>query len=251
MTIMKIKEELIPEQKERRYRRLTGRLKSLAVSQEEFATRVGMSQSGLQQFITGKSFFTKFLHRIAKELDRSPEWCLALDEYPDDDDKFIEGLDLSGCSLRIGLPVRWQADSNVSPVDSSRRNCTLPIISWVQAGHWKEVNDIYPVGQSDEYISVTAKVGLHAFALKVRGDSMEPEFPDGSIIIVDPEREARNGSYVVVRLDEEMEATFKQMVIDGSRIYLKPINPRYPILEINGKRATTVGVVVQMVKEYL
>lgn len=67
---------------------------------------------------------------------------------------------------------------------------------------------------------------------------------------VDPEREARHGSYVVVRLDEEMEATFKQLILDGSRKYLKPINPRYPILEIDGKKTTISGVVVQMVKEY-
>lgn len=161
---------------------------------------------------------------------------------------------LAKLSEFLDISVDWllgtEKDSNVASTTIRFKTKTVPLISWVQAGQWKEVNDIHPVGQSDEYISVTAKVGPNAIALKVRGDSMEPEFPEGSIIIVDPDREAKNGSYVVVRLDEEMEATFKQMVVDGSRIYLKPINPRYPILEINGKKATTVGVVVQMVKEY-
>lgn len=244
------KEELIPEQKERRYRRFKERLKTLGVSQEDLASRVGMSQSGLQQFITGKSFFTKFLHKISKELARSPDWCLALEDQPDDDDKFIENLDMRGKSLIINLPANWDAGSNIASVALPLQSKTLPIISWVQAGQWNEVVDTHPSGQSDEYISVMAKVGSHAFALKVRGDSMEPEFPDKSIIIVDPEREPRHGSYVVVRLDEEMEATFKQLILDGSRKYLKPINPRYPILEIDGKKTTISGVVVQMVKEY-
>jgi len=250
MPIMKIKEELTPVQKERRARRFKERLKALGMSQEDLSARVGMSQSGLQQFISGKSLFTKFLHRISRELDRTPDWCLALDEFPDDDDKFPDGLDMSGRSLKIGLPVKWKVDSNVSPIETSVKYSTIPIISWVQAGQWNEIFDNHPVGHGDEYISVTARVGLHAFALKVRGDSMEPEFPDGSIIIVDPEREARHGSYVVVRLDEEMEATFKQLILDGSRKYLKPLNDRYPILEVDGKKATISGVVVQMVKEY-
>ncbi|MHB1758440.1 MAG: helix-turn-helix domain-containing protein [Leptospirillum sp.] len=72
-------ENLTPEKKKRRIDRLTDRLKSLGVSQKDFAKRVGMSQSGLQQFITGKSSLRKFLHLIAKELGRSPEWCLAFE----------------------------------------------------------------------------------------------------------------------------------------------------------------------------
>lgn len=72
----------------------------------------------------------------------------------------------------------------------------------------------------------------------------------GSIIIVDPDREARHGSYVVARLNEDLEATFKQLVLDGSRKSLNPLNPRYPLPDMDGKKVTLCGVVVQMVKEY-
>ncbi len=36
------------------------------------------------------------------------------------------------------------------------------------------------------------------YALRAIGDSMEPEFVDGHIIIVDPSTKADNGAYVVV-----------------------------------------------------
>jgi SOS-response transcriptional repressor LexA len=78
---------------------------------------------------------------------------------------------------------------------------------------------------------------------------MEPNFPEGSIIIVDPDQHAENGSYVVVRMDDAVEATFKQLVIDGVEKYLKPLNPRYPIMRVNG-RATICGVVRQMVMDF-
>jgi len=39
---------------------------------------------------------------------------------------------------------------------------------------------------------------LEPYALRVLGDSMEPEFPDGCIVIVDPGYAPRDGAYVVV-----------------------------------------------------
>ena len=74
-------------------------------------------------------------------------------------------------------------------------------------------------------------------------------FPSGSIIIVEPLQEPKNGSYVIVRLEDEKEATFKKLVIDGDRRYLRPLNPRYPILEVKGE-ATFAGVVRQLVMDF-
>ncbi len=57
---------------------------------------------------------------------------------------------------------------------------------------------------------------------------MEPIFPAGAIIVVEPDLEAIPGNYVIVR-NGGGEATFKQLVKDGEDWYLKPVNPRYPI----------------------
>lgn len=121
----------------------------------------------------------------------------------------------------------------------------LPLISWVTAGHWRAVIDSFQPGDADAWVETTKRVGPSAFALTVRGDSMEPRCPDGAIIVVDPDREAVNGSLVVVRLDKDEEATFKRLVIEGGRRFLAPLNPRYPVLEITGP-ATICGVVRQV-----
>lgn len=125
----------------------------------------------------------------------------------------------------------------------------VPLISWVQAGQWREVMDNFRPGEGEKPVYTTKRVGPHAFALRVVGDSMEnphgkPTYPEGSVIVVDPDREAVNGSPVIVRLDHSKEATFKMLVIDGGRRSLRPLNPRYPIIQLD-EDATICGVVVQ------
>jgi SOS-response transcriptional repressor LexA len=107
---------------------------------------------------------------------------------------------------------------------------TVPLISWVQAGHWNDVIDNLHPGEG-ERISTTYRVRKHTYALRVRGDSMEPKFPDGAILIVEPEENPEPGAFVIVRHNGG-EATFKQLMVDGNARYLKPLNPRYPIMEV-------------------
>lgn len=124
----------------------------------------------------------------------------------------------------------------------------LPLISWVQAGHKKAVSDPFPPGAPEEWEEATVAVSKDAFALRVRGDSMvAPDgtgFPPESIIIVDPNVEARNGDYVVVRFQDSDEATFKRLVIDGPLRLLKPLNPSYPTIQVT-EDARLAGVVVE------
>lgn len=126
----------------------------------------------------------------------------------------------------------------------------VPLISWVQAGSWCETIDIFEPGTAEEWMPCPVNHGTRTFVLRVRGPSMHnphgrPSFQDGDLIFVDPDREAVNGSPVVVRLDDDNEATFKQLVIEGGKRYLKALNPAWPdqIIQINSN-ATICGVVI-------
>lgn len=80
------------------------------------------------------------------------------------------------------------------------------------------------------------------FALRVLGDSMEPEFRDGCIIIIDPAAVIENGSYVLAAHNGEY--IFRQWVIESGRYYLKPLNEGYPTLEVDSTEVVK-GVIVQ------
>jgi len=74
---------------------------------------------------------------------------------------------------------------------------------------------------------------------------MQGTFNEDDLIFIDPEVQPVNGKYVVARLDDENEATLKQLIIEGGERYLKATNPDWPnkILPINGN-CTIVGVVI-------
>lgn len=142
-------------------------------------------------------------------------------------------------------------DETVSQAPSRIR--AVPLVSCVQAGDWCEASDPFPPGAGEDYISVEASiVSSRGYALRVHGESMEPKFYHGDILIVDPAREPRNGSYVIAKRCGHNDATFKQLVIDGGEIYLKALNPNWPDRFIKITEEWTVcGVVVQRMETFV
>lgn len=75
---------------------------------------------------------------------------------------------------------------------------------------------------------------------------MEPNFPDGVILIIEPDLDYQPGDYVIAK-NGDHEATFKQLIKDGADWYLKPINNRYPIKPLG--TSTIIGVVREAIQK--
>ena len=80
------------------------------------------------------------------------------------------------------------------------------------------------------------------FALRVLGDSMEPEFRDGHIVIIDSAAAVESGCYVLAMVDDEY--IFRQLIIEEDRYLLRALNPGYEEIEVSGLEAIR-GVIVQ------
>ena len=152
-----------------------------------------------------------------------------------------------GCdSTWLLTGVGDSGSSNLAPAPIQSLSKKLPVISHVQAGAWSEAIDYYSLGDEVEWEDAPASVSENAFWLKVVGDSMTApigiSIPEGHLILVDPNVPAENGSLVVAKLVGTDEVTFKKLVIDAGHKYLKPLNPEYRSIEINGN-CRIVGVV--------
>lgn len=124
----------------------------------------------------------------------------------------------------------------------------VPLLSDVQAGSYKEfVDNFHPGDGGAELIPTSVPIKRHTFALRVSGDSMEPDFRDGMVLIVEPEFEPQPGDYVIAK-NGDGETTFKQLVRDGGEWYLKPLNTRYPLRPLGV--STIVGVVRAVEKRF-
>lgn len=105
----------------------------------------------------------------------------------------------------------------------------VPLIGMAQAGAEGFFDDGgYPVGAGWDEVSVPDLGDPHAYALEISGDSMEPVFRDGDVVIVSPVAPIRRGDRVVVRTARG-EAMAKQLVRQSARrIELRSLNPEHP-----------------------
>lgn len=163
------------------------------------------------------------------------------------------GARIAALARGIGVPV----EDVLTLLDPSKYNAVtttrnpakkIPRLTWEQAGNWGSDMDL--VGAAVEvFDESTATLPAGAFSLEVAGDSMSPEFQPGAIIIVDPSRAPKDGSFVVAKLGDAPVATFKQLRIDGAQRFLVPTNDRYPVIEA-GADCAIIGVVVEQQRRY-
>jgi len=82
------------------------------------------------------------------------------------------------------------------------------------------------------------------FALQVLGDSMEPEFPDKCIVIIEQVRRCSDGMYVFVEV--EGVRWFRQYRVDeNGKEWLIALNDLYPEIDLTGLEWGVLGVVIQ------
>lgn len=84
--------------------------------------------------------------------------------------------------------------------------------------------------------------GHEAFALRVLGTSMEPEFMEGEIIVIEPGGQLRDGSYVLARPDGEW--TFRQLLRTERGWRLHALNPAFADTPLDDLSAVH-GVIIQ------
>lgn len=104
---------------------------------------------------------------------------------------------------------------------------------------------IIPINPAADVDTGSSCDEAEAFALMVLGDSMEPEFLEGEIIVIEPSGYATDGSYVLAQLDGEW--IFRQLLRNGDAWRLAPLNPRYEAADI-ADLASVKGVIIQKSK---
>lgn len=191
----------------------------LGMSEQQFADAIGVSRGAVQQW--------------EKPGGTAPKRA--------NQPRVAELLGLSVAELLSG-------GSNIGPGMELRAE--VPLVSEVVAGNYTVIDNFKPRNQF-ETVPVTVPVKRHTYALRVSGDSMASEsgdsFPEGSIVVVEPEMVAVPGDYVIA-LNASNQTTFKQLVKDGGEFYLKPLNSRYPIKLLGN--ATIIGVVREFSKRF-
>jgi SOS-response transcriptional repressor LexA len=151
----------------------------------------------------------------------------------------------------LGKPYAWLDTPHDVALTAAMPLGRVPLISWVQAGKLTAVDDHFLNDEPIQWIETfLSKPGKNSFALRIEGDSMTSQlgglsFPEGCIILVDPNRAPKPGDYVVAHNDITKEATFKRLMYDGGMWFLKPLNPAYPTIRIDDPNLCVIGVAIE------
>lgn len=127
----------------------------------------------------------------------------------------------------------------------------VPLISYIQAGAWTGIDDFRETCGDYEYILTDLDVSGDAFALKIKGDSMEPEFIAGDIVIIDPRVEPHAGEFVAA-INGDYEATFKKYrpledldEYGRQHFELVPLNPDWHSMSSLKQEIRIIGTMVE------
>lgn len=104
----------------------------------------------------------------------------------------------------------------------------IPVIGSAQAGSEGYFDDAgYPTGAGWDEIPFPDIGDPHAYALEISGESMEPVFRDGDVIIVSPDANIRRGDRVVVKTrDGEVMAKLLRRRT-AHKLELSSFNPQH------------------------
>lgn len=136
-------------------------------------------------------------------------------------------LNATGASLEAFTALVSGARTlNATPTRPARR---IPLIGLAQAGGDGFFDDGgFPVGGGWDEVSLPEITDPNAYALEISGDSMEPVYRDGDMVIISPTAPIRRGDRVVVRTTRG-EVMAKQLARRSARrVELKSLNPSHP-----------------------
>jgi SOS-response transcriptional repressor LexA len=145
--------------------------------------------------------------------------------------KDIKGASLTNAQVKINESDEKTAylEKVFEPVKGQvvplpiNEDCKIPIKGTVSAGvlTWAEEHDLgYIIWPPDRPIP------NGAFALKVKGDSMEPAVPDGSVVAVKPVERFKHGKKYVI-MNHDGDTTLKVVQVSRDGLTLVPLNPYY------------------------
>jgi repressor LexA len=230
---------------------LRARRESFDMTQDQVVVKVGISKPYLSNIETGKAPnppSDEILKALEKVLKFQTGELLAIahrTKTPVDIQDDIEGLEQKVQLLRkalkdilekgprlesglvdLSLIKELNEPSNVRLSPGKR----IPIINGVSAGYPAYFTDLdYPASVADEYVHCPNVHDSQAFAARIVGDSMEPDFHEGDIVVFSPRTEPRDGDDCFVRFEADGGTTFKRYYKDGENsIRLQPLNNKYP-----------------------
>jgi transcriptional regulator with XRE-family HTH domain len=108
----------------------------------------------------------------------------------------------------------------------------VPVVPWKDVKYYQDVMNSPGV---ETWPSIHVKLTKRAFATKVEGNSMSPLIPDGAMIIVEPDRAAKNGDVVLVVEPDHHTTVVRRMEVEAGICYLVAERLGFETIRVHGE----------------
>jgi len=161
--------------------------------------------------------------RVAPILRVNPHWLF------DESKKKTEGV-LPSLYSKDGLTG---VESNAEPAPKLlNTNLRVPVVGTAQLGdNGYGVEIEAPVGFGDGFVLYSTR-DSEAYALRCRGDSMEPRIKDGEFVVVEPNYSAMPGDEVLVKTTDGRVMVKVLLYVRDEVVHLESTNKNHPNIKI-------------------
>lgn len=149
-------------------------------------------------------------------------------------------------ALGVTVDVLFSSGNVVFTAPDWRR---IPLLSYAEARQWPALQGSAREMDTTTSISTNLEYPADVFALRLTGNSMEPEFHEGEIVIISPSDKPRPGDFVMAVVDNEV--TFNQYRLGGlnergeSVFELHPLNILYAHMRSDRQRISIIGTMIE------
>jgi SOS-response transcriptional repressor LexA len=139
------------------------------------------------------------------------------------------------------------AAAELEPIGPPKMFVPFPCRGYVSAGQLEAI----PESQDVEYFQwMDPKLyGADMFCLKIKGDSMEPKYANGGVLLVREVREFKNDRIYVVQTDGN-QSTFKVLRVSPQGTTLIPLNPSYAPIDVRDQAIVKILEVLEYKESY-
>lgn len=192
------------------------------ISQQKLASMLNVHQTAISQWETGRT---------------SPD---------------IQTANILAKLFNVSLDYLLGNEETINPTPTAHHGIRIPVYGCVAAGIPIEAIDNFDSSNPDDWEEIdehTAKSGEY-FALRIKGDSMEPKMSSGDVVIVRKQPDVENGDVAIVCINGD-EATCKKIKKTPEGVMLISFNPAYEPMFYSKKQVeelplTILGRVVEL-----
>lgn len=146
-------------------------------------------------------------------------------------------------SLKLGVNYDWLEFARGEPTVQHSQSAgikNLPLLTLFEAVNYSKVI----AGFNGQRFPVDSRVSDQSFVVRSSGKAMAGQFPEGTLLVVDPEEVPGDGDYVLATVKKIPEAIFRQLVMGDMASYLVAIDQSFSTIELN-RGDDVIGVVVE------